>query len=1776
MASDKKLLSSNYKKIRSFKQIHEKLSQRLKYVIEDDSIREKELKAFNLLVYRQQFLKGSAKVSLFAGLAKSGLVPTAWGQVNKELHVDPQEVGLTDADTVTVQTPAGLTLNGELFQDVSNTTLPTIIGPASQSGGHQGLHTVLEGFQPLPKIQSQLLGVDSQQTPLENTFADIDYHYGPIEFMQFSSLMCAKTNNTPSELDGITYFQHQAQTPLAKNGQSITQGFQEILIGGLSGYNFNYGLDIKNFSYSQYSAEPYITAITHSLTNKVQANVNNQNELSVYGAWSVFVRGAVPKQFYLLVRTSHAEISLQLQDSLSAEKQSTIGDWKILPLYDVIIQRLPNSVTDLNLDARTYYDINGQGFFFINCTYSYSTNNSSYGDCHQQFLIYTDLQGNVHIVPVQVMDTYLAGEIGLNSNLLKIGGFNSANNINPFQKASLDLVCTVLTNSTPEHYSVTLVIDSEEVGKKISQGVTYLLYPLHTLDFDTSDKSSNSNYVVCDNSFADLRRVYQISFENHNAANMVVLHNKALAIVTNVNAQGVRDGGWYIAKQDFAFAGKGLSSTAQLNPNTLYGGCSKYGRYFSNTGTQRLFRFYCSDTSGNLYVLRQSIDLDDSDSKYGTPITTTLSGYGITVPEFSFQSPGDGSRLYHSTSTILTKGKSITVQNTTNLNAYMLVFQESDGNLVLYNHTGQDSAHYGTVIWSANIANKGGANLIFQNDGNLVVYNEDGTSVVWSSNTSGNNTAQFYFQSDGNIVIADSDNNVIWSRGTKGNNGANLGNSTPQGNYDASHLGDDYSAFYALHRFSHDSEFIYTKKDSDGLLTASICYNKYMESSWQEEFLEIQTDGIKNARCFEGYSATDQTQQVILSTGQSILVQSEGTLFYRLTISSTDGGLHWQKIDANGGGNWQHVWSVVPSSNASERKLYFTQDGNLVFDNPDIWSSKTTGNNGALLYLQASDGNLVIRDVTDAPIWCSSTGTTGLNNVQATDVNSECFYHTSIQPVSVYGNTVSLTSTQFIEVRSPSTLKILCDHTRSYHLINRTTSALLPLNPNSGKLTLRVPAHDRLHCSLLIRIVDVKDYAIGLAEQAFLSKLDPNVQTSGAAKGAITPWMSSPLALSTQQLALQQDSSTGDYTYTNKNQVASQNYQYNSTYVSAPDSGNQVMSQFVRSAASKLQQQPTQINIQSNNLGEIQEINPLTHSPIMTPISPPSNPKDSNGFNPYGNHSFTFDPNNQLISVIDTTSSQYIAVEKQILHFIHDFLHKCAHLVHHVEDIVVKMDATCLTIAEKTFNAIEAVGDALYHVLKFIVNVLKHALLFLLELYHLLEDIANITEGMQTCIESYCSNDAIQNCLVTPAIENAKDIASLQQSFDNSMDSFISKLGGASQPKININILNSPAMKPKETFVCHPMNKILSFADNLLNLVASPPSLTLPSSYTNCLTDINNSLQDLVNNSEEAMCNAVINMFPNMPMLNKVLAGLLQSTQSIFDDFLVAGGNILNAYSNIDSQDMANFLQPALKLPCVPEVALIAQIKPIKHLFALIKKITKIDLISLLSLPLLPFGSFIAAMAYCVGGFVTTGHFPTSFDLPNYGDSPGDNYEQAKNNTQFVIYGFRVLENSFWGISQSSSALLPKQFQVMFKTIRVANEFILNCFEPQDTIPQHISKELHCSDFVNKICRFYATLYLPIVPSLRTTKILTSISYDNILREVIQVVINLIDFCQDTPTKTSELLYKFTNIVGEFSTFANFPALNTDVPTAQLYLDCVTIVMLLTFFSAEILEGQGD
>lgn len=837
-------------KIRSLRQLREVLKNKLRRVTGNEAIQKKELKAFDRLISRRQFLKGTMKLSLFAGLVQTGLVPTAWGRVKPELHVDPKSVGLTAEEMASVQVPANFLQSGELFQDVTYATPPTIaMNNNVDLQDSSPLHTALEGFQPLPRIQS-IPDIQGGGGCLEYSFADVGYHYGPTEFMQ----LAVDSNNT--KLGCVEYYSHEEQAvDLSKGigdqvytaGQVCTQGFQKTTI---ENSKFKYGLT----AHSSDSGNA-IGGCTHAKTNQI-----NVERGSVYGAWTVVLcGGASPSQTYVMVRARSVQIGQQgaLQTS-----SSTDTGWQVIALLDLLklgaegdIQFPSDSMTTFS----TYQDINGQTFIQIT-GWDYDNEQIEF-----YCIIYVGLDGTLHYFNC---DT---SQLQLSHGLVNI---TNVDNFSQNTQDSLSGVTFTLTSDSDVgsyHYCFNVTANGDPITV---DGIACVGYSIDKSSLITTNNTSLYRPTLCTTTCQislDCDTFVNIS----NSGNPPTTSGAGLWLYTNGGTSGsalkltVFPNVFRFPETDDSF----------FSACSFSGGCSKYGRMFGND-LQRLFRFYVLGDSG-LFVLRQQIQPDPNGGPYGTPITKTYTEGDVSVvaPDFTYATQGDGSYSKKGDQVILQPGQSTQPipSSTPGMDSYVYSFDGQKFTIVAQSGTNQTVHVIGDGKHS-------GCELTMYDNGKVDIKN--GNNIYWSSGViTSNAPAVFFMQADGNCVARDNQGRMIWSAGA-----GNPGVPCLAGNYEASHLGNDYLAAYTTQRYSHDSEYIYVNKDANDNPQAFIAYNKMVSTSWVEEQILQQTDG----NTVEGNTASGQTSEtfyhmeikpvntygspVVLSNTQVLEVRSQSPL----------------------------------------------------------------------------------------------------------------------------------------------------------------------------------------------------------------------------------------------------------------------------------------------------------------------------------------------------------------------------------------------------------------------------------------------------------------------------------------------------------------------------------------------------------------------------------------------------------------------------------------------------------------------------------------------------------------------------------------------------------------------------------------------------------------------------------------------------------------------------------------------------------------------------------
>ena len=327
----------------------------------------------------------------------------------------------------------------------------------------------------------------------------------------------------------------------------------------------------------------------------------------------------------------------------------------------------------------------------------------------------------------------------------------------------------------------------------------------------------------------------------------------------------------------------------------------------------------------------------------------------------------------------------------------------SDCNLVLHSF---ENGITGGVVWQSDTKDAGSScHADFQVDGNFVVY-DGGGAVLWNSGTSGTFDGELWLQEDGNLVVYNGASQSLWTASS---------NLPAEGTFLAGQLLLDEGQWVQTQTRR------LTMQDDCNLVLHSFENAAIGGTTWQSNttgagvdcYADLQPDG--NFVVYDGggtplwnsgTSGTSGAELRIQQDGNMVLYNGVGqplwsansNLFseriftagnlllnagdfalsqYRLLEMQADCNLvlysvvNAQKVSALWNSDTQHAGSGC--------YLDFQSDGNLVlydeFDQP-LWASGTSGTTNAELHIQ-DDGNLVIYNDAAQPLW--STGTQGLS-----------------------------------------------------------------------------------------------------------------------------------------------------------------------------------------------------------------------------------------------------------------------------------------------------------------------------------------------------------------------------------------------------------------------------------------------------------------------------------------------------------------------------------------------------------------------------------------------------------------------------------------------------------------------------------------------------------------------------------------------------------------------------------------------------------------------------
>lgn len=328
---------------------------------------------------------------------------------------------------------------------------------------------------------------------------------------------------------------------------------------------------------------------------------------------------------------------------------------------------------------------------------------------------------------------------------------------------------------------------------------------------------------------------------------------------------------------------------------------------------------------------------------------------------------------------------------------------QGDGNLVLYGPGGE-------AMWASNTAGQTGVwDIIMQADGNLVLYDGHG-HPFWASNTNGKPGASLIVQNDGNVVIYNTNNQPLWATNT-------VVPTSPAAPTQTGRLLPGQGLLAGQSIRSTDGRFTFIMQ-ADGNL---VLYGPGDQPLWasgtngKADVWETIMQGDGNLVIYDGHNHPLWASNTSGKPGASLIVQNDGNVVIynpanqplwasntvvpaepavptqsgRLlpgqglmagnTITSSDGRL---RFVMQGDGNlvlydWynQPLWASNTPGNTDIWDVVMQGDGNLVvYDehNHPLWASNTSGHPGATLSVQ-TDGNVVIYDPSNRPLWATNT-----------------------------------------------------------------------------------------------------------------------------------------------------------------------------------------------------------------------------------------------------------------------------------------------------------------------------------------------------------------------------------------------------------------------------------------------------------------------------------------------------------------------------------------------------------------------------------------------------------------------------------------------------------------------------------------------------------------------------------------------------------------------------------------------------------------------------------
>ncbi|MGF1742941.1 hypothetical protein L4C34_18130 [Vibrio profundum] len=142
-------------------QLRHRLSARLKKIIKNEKLLDKQLKSFDYIVSRRQFLGAAGKLTALAAVVNSGLAPSAWANENRIYEVKDPALQLTEEEKTLMAQPASITLSGELIDD------QLLLKTGGEISNFEGHHHVVYGAHPMPYVETEQGEEVAQPNPIQ-------------------------------------------------------------------------------------------------------------------------------------------------------------------------------------------------------------------------------------------------------------------------------------------------------------------------------------------------------------------------------------------------------------------------------------------------------------------------------------------------------------------------------------------------------------------------------------------------------------------------------------------------------------------------------------------------------------------------------------------------------------------------------------------------------------------------------------------------------------------------------------------------------------------------------------------------------------------------------------------------------------------------------------------------------------------------------------------------------------------------------------------------------------------------------------------------------------------------------------------------------------------------------------------------------------------------------------------------------------------------------------------------------------------------------------------------------------------------------------------------------------------------------------------------------------------------------------------------------------------------------------------------------------------------